>query len=139
MELLTESQDVPGDVDLGADSETIAALLEGAGSERTGRHFIHEAFGLTVEGVAEHLDPSQRSERIRWNEHTLHVASIEDLIVDRPRAAEGRGSDTDDEQALLVHRTHEDRIDEDRLRKRAEEEQGVDLLDGLETAAALGG
>lgn len=132
VEVLTEGQYVTGDLDLIGDPDAIATLLDGAGFERTGRHFVHEDLGLAVEIVARHLDSSRRSERIRWREHTLHVLSIEDLIVDRLCAAKFWESATDHEQAHLVYATHEERLDEDRLRARAEEERVDDLLDRLE-------
>ncbi len=131
VEVLTEGQYVTGDLDLVGDPETIGPLLQAAGFERTGRHLVHEELGLVVETVARQLDPEQRAERLRWGGHTLLVLSIEDLVVDRLCAAKFWDSTTDHEQAELVYRIHRDRLDEDRLRARAEAEQVDDLLDGL--------
>lgn len=132
VELLTEGQYVTGDLDLIGDADAIGNLLETAGFEQSGRHFLHEELGLAVEVVAPALDPSQTSERIRKGDHVLHVLSIEDLVVDRLCAAKFWDSPTDHEQARLVYRTHRERIDHERLRKRAGEEDVRDLLDDLE-------
>lgn len=134
VELLTEGQYVTGDLDLVGDPDAIEASLAQAGFDRTGRHFVHEDLGLAVDTVAPSLDPSQRSERIRWEDHTLSVLSVEDLIVDRLCAARFWDSSTDHEQAQLVYAIHRDRLDEARLRARAEEEQVADLLDGIQTS-----
>lgn len=132
VELLTEGTYVTGDVDLVADPNRVGPLLEGAGFERRGRHFLHEELGLAVEIVAPHLDPERRTERIRWREHTLVVLSIEDLIVDRLCAAEFWESTTDHEQARIVYGAHRERVDEERLRARADEEGVGHLVEGLE-------
>lgn len=135
VELLTDGHYVTGDLDLVGDRDAIGSLLAAAGFDASGRHLVHEDLGLTVEIVSPHLDPERRSERLRWREHTLHVLSIEDLVVDRLCAAEFWGSGTDLEQAQLVYATHASRIDEERLRSRAEDE-GV--LDRLELLASQG-
>lgn len=77
------------------------------------------------------LDPAQRSERIRWREHTLVVLSVEDLIVDRLCTAKFWDSATDHEQARIVYAAHHDRLDKARLRERASEERVGDLLTDL--------
>lgn len=135
VELLTEGQYVTGDVDLIGDPDAIGGLLEDAGFERTGRHLVHEELGLTVEIVAPQLEANRRSERIRWRDHTLRVLSVEDLIIDRLCAAKFWGSARDHEQAHLIYGTHHDRLDEDRLAARADEERVRDLLDELEAGA----
>lgn len=132
VELLTEGQYVTGDVDLIGDPTAIEPLLEQAGFEARGRLFVQEELGLAVEIVAGHLDPSRRSERIQWRGYTLNVLSIEDLIIDRLCAAKFWESVTDHEQALLVYTAHQGRLDLDRLRARAREEQVEDLLERLE-------
>lgn len=136
VELLTEGQYVTGDLDLVGDREAIGALLDEAGFEREGRHFVHEEHGLAVELVAGQLDPSQASERLRWEGYTLTVLSLEDLVVDRLCAATFWDSATDHEQARIVYAVHVDRLDRDRLRARAEEEQVLDLLDEIASADA---
>lgn len=134
VEILTQGQYVTGDLDIVADSERVGSLLEAAGFQRRGRHFVEEELGLTVEIVAPHLDPSQESERLRRGEYTLTILSLEDLIVDRLAAATFWETSTDLEQAQIVYGAHRDRIDDDRLQQRAEEEQVEDLLTELRTA-----
>lgn len=131
VELLTEGTYVTGDLDVVGNPDTIGSLLEGAGFERTGRHFLDEELGLTVEIVSPALDPGRQTERIRWRGFTLVVLSLEDLIVDRLCAAKFWGSDTDREQASIVLEAHRERVDDERLRERAEEEQVLDLLEEL--------
>lgn len=138
VELLTEGTYVTGDLDLVADADTVGPLLEDAGFERSGRHFLHEELGLAVEIVASRLDLERRTERIRWREYTLTVLSLEDLIVDRLCAAAFWDSETDREQAQILYGAHRERVDEDRLRARAEEEQVADLLDELSTGTSHG-
>lgn len=132
VEILTEGMYVTGDIDLLGDAREIGDLLEAAGFEKNGRLFVEEDLGLAVEIVGRHLDPERRSERIRWQGYTLHVLSIEDLIVDRLCAAKFWDSQTDHEQAQLLYGTHHERLDVARLRARAKEERVEDLLDGLE-------
>lgn len=132
VELLTEGMYVTGDIDLVGDPSEIGSLLQEAGFEKHGRLFVEEDLGLAVEIVGRRLDPEHRSERIRWRDQTLHVLSIEDLIVDRLCAAKFWESQTDHEQAQLLYGAHHDRLDEARLRARAKEERVEDLLDGLE-------
>ncbi len=139
VELLTEGQYVTGDLDLIENASDLKALLEQAGFEKTGRHYVHDELGLTVETVGTALDPERRSERIEWKGYTVRILSIEDLIVDRLCAAKFRDSTTDHEQADLVYTTHHDRLNLDRLEARAQEEQVHDLLhtlgDGHQTKA----
>lgn len=132
VELLTEGMYVTGDIDLVGDPQAVGRLLEATGFAREGRLFVEEDLGLAVEIVGRRLDPERRSERIRYRGRTLHVLSIEDLIVDRLCAAKFWESQTDHEQAQLLYGTHHDRLDMERLRARAKEERVEDLLDGLE-------
>lgn len=135
VELLTEGQYVTGDVDLIGPRAQIESLLVDAGFERSGRLLVDEALGLAVEVVSSSLDPSCRSERIRWRDHTLHVLSIEDLIVDRLCGAKFWESSTDQEQAMLLYNAHWDRLEMERLWERAAEEDVDDLVEDLEAGA----
>lgn len=136
VELLTGGMYVTGDLDVIGDPGAIADLLAAAGFEQAGRHLVEEEMGLVVEIVASALEPDRRTERLRWREHTLTVLSLEDIIVDRLCAAKFWESSTDHEQARLVYATHRARIDEDRLRTRAEAERVDDLLEELDPEKA---
>lgn len=136
VEMLTEGAYTTGDVDLVGERSAIGDLLEAAGFDREGRHLVEPDLGLVVEVPGRYLDPTQRTERLRFEDYTVVALSLEDLLVDRLCAKAFWRSDTDWEQARLVCEAHRDRIDWERLRERAREERVEDLLDDLQAAVA---
>lgn len=136
VEFYTGGAYVTADVDLVGDRPVIAAVLEPAGFEASGRYFFHEQFELAVEVPGLVLRPTETVVEFDFEGYRVPCVSVEDSIVDRLLAAEYWKSATDWEQALLLYGAHRDSIRLEVLRDKARRneverklEQMLSLLD----------
>lgn len=73
-----------GDLDfVGTVPPEVATLLEGAGFERQGRHWIHEAGQVFLEFPGSHLEPPEQAVRLQVGPWQIFALSPEDVLVDR--------------------------------------------------------
>jgi hypothetical protein len=73
-----------GDLDfVGTVLPEVARLLEVAGFERQGRHWIHEAGQIFVEFPGSHLEPPEQAIRVQVGPWEVLALSPEDVLIDR--------------------------------------------------------
>ena len=120
VELYTGGAYTTGDVDLvGAVNPGVARALRAAGFERHGRHWIHEPAQVFLEFPGSALGAEETAAWIDVEGRRILVISIEDLVVDRLGAWEHWQSSVDGVNALLLWRAQRERIDAERLERRA--------------------
>jgi hypothetical protein len=119
VELYTLGAYTTGDVDLvGSVARGVARILEEAGFERHGRHWIQEQAQVFVEFPGDALGPDEAALWLELEGQRVRIISVEDLLVDRLGAWEYWQSSVDGVNALLVWRAQKERIDVKRLEQR---------------------
>lgn len=134
VEVLTSGAYTTGDIDLIGPSDHVHTLLDEAGFESEGRHFVHPELGLTVELVGPDLDSDQTRTMLEYKGYDVPTVTLEDVIIDRLNAYKHWNSPTDWEQAILVYKTHEHRVDAERLQEKARVNLVEDVLEELQGA-----
>ncbi len=132
VEVLTSGAYTTGDIDLIGPREEVQTLLTEAGFQNQDRHFVHPGLGLTVELVGPGLDSDQTKTVLEYKGYEVPMITLEDIIIDRLNAAKHWDSPPDWEQAVLVYKAHEDRIDFGRLREKARVNLVEDMIEELE-------
>jgi hypothetical protein len=119
VELYTLGAYVTGGLDfVGSVTPDVARALERAGFERRGRHWIHEDAQVFIEFPGDALG---MKEEARWLDvlgQTIRIISAEDLLVERLGSWEYWRSAVDGVNALILWRTHRQRMDVGRVEDR---------------------
>lgn len=102
-----------GDMDVVYDTSALVGLLKKWGFERGGlRSWANYELGLAVDAVGETLTGSYaRTTTITTDYGPATIIGVEDLVLKRLASAKHWKVTTDMEQAYLLARAHEDRID----------------------------
>lgn len=123
------------DVDLIGDRESIARLLLEAGFEGRGRVLKSPEFGLYAEVPGSTLRPTEEVALQTFEGYEIPIVRVEDIIVDRLRAAKFWKSEADWEQALMLFAGHRSRLSMKDLAEKARGNEVDDFLAQLEAAA----
>ncbi|MFZ2410909.1 MAG: hypothetical protein WAW23_05005 [Candidatus Methanoperedens sp.] len=112
------------DIDLVSNRKIIGEILENTfGFKPSGRHWINEQIGLSVEIPDSRLaGDKDKVTVIRIGKLNVYVIGIEDLIVDRINACVHWKSQTDCDQALFMIKYYRKRLDFGYLEKKAKNE-----------------
>ncbi len=132
VQFLTDGAYITGDVDVIGDAGSILPLLEAAGFEREGRVYVQVDLGLVVDIAGDSLRRGESVTIIEFEGYRVPAVTLEDAIVDRLLAAKFWKSTTDQEQAVLLLRSHRDDVDAAALRGKARANEVGDLLKKLE-------
>lgn len=128
VEFYTSGGYTTADVDLVGDTAPIAEFLTAAGFEQDGRFFTNTTLELLVEVPGTFLRDTEEVEDVRFEDLTVPMVRLEDLLVDRLLAARFWESTTDWEQAVLVASAHRHRLDLEALREKARANDVEDTL-----------
>ena len=137
VETYTAGQFTTGDVDVTTtDKEATEILLGRLGFKREGMVWLNEKLAVAVHIVGSFPTRTERVRTVEVGPYTVRVVGVEELIIDRLRAAKFWRSGRDAEQALVLFNGFRERLDLEYLKKRAREEKVDDMLPG---AAKTGG
>ncbi len=139
VEFYTSGSYVTGDLDIVGDRDGITPLLESAGFTKSARTWWNTDLELVVDIVRRDLRKTEDVVRVEFAGFTIPTVSLEDLIVDRLRAAKYWKSRTDWEQAILLLRAHVSRADASALKRKARWNDVGDWLKHLSRAIDAGG
>lgn len=135
IEVYTDSAYVSGDIDLVGDRTKILRVLRSWGFTGAGRILSHEAWKLLVEVPSREYNGSwARTEKVRTPYGDVRLAAAEDLIVKRLYTAHQSNRRDDFEQAALVARAREGKLDWDYVQEYAEREGIGELVPRLRHA-----
>jgi hypothetical protein len=112
------------DIDLVSDRKIIGEILENTfGFKPSGRHWINEQIGLSVEIPGSHLaGDKDKITIIKIGNLKVYVIGIEDLVIDRINACVHWKSQTDCDQAQFMIKYYRNRLDFRYLEKQARDE-----------------
>src|SRR2546426_6081132 len=129
VETYTAGQFTTGDIDITTtDQEATERLLTRLGFKREGMIWLNEKLGIAVHIVGSYPTRTEKIRTVEVGPYRVRVVGVEELIIDRLRAAKSRRSGRDAEQALVLFSGFRKRIDIDYLRRRAKEEKVDDIL-----------
>lgn len=129
VETYTAGQFTTGDIDVTTtDQEATEKVLSRIGFKRVGLVWLNEALGLAVHIVASFPSRSEKARTIKVAQYRVKVIGIEELIIDRLKAAKFWKSERDEEQALVLFASFKSSIDLEYLKRRASEEKVDDVL-----------
>jgi hypothetical protein len=119
VELYTLGAYTTGDLDfVGAVTLDVACALERAGFERHGRHWIQEDAQVFIEFPGDALGVKEKASWLEVLGHRIRIISAEDLLVERLGSWEYWRSAVDGVNALILWRTHRQRLDVGRVEDR---------------------
>jgi hypothetical protein len=129
VETYTAGQFTTGDVDVTTtDRKATESLLGRLGFKKEGMVWLSEKLGIAVHIVGSYPSRTARIRSVEVGPYTVRVVGVEELIIDRLKAAKFWKSGRDSEQAVVLFNGFRDRIDIDYLRARAREEKVDDIL-----------
>ena len=109
-----------GDVDVTTtDREATESLLKRLGFEREGMVWLSEKLGIAVHIVGSYPTRTEKVRTVEVGPYRVRIIGVEELIVDRLRAAKFWKSERDSEQAAALLYGFRARIDMEYLEKRA--------------------
>lgn len=131
VEFYTQGAYTTSDIDMVADGgkDLVDAMVR-LGFEKIGKDFVDRKNGIYVEFPGSSLKASEKTLKIRVGSRAFRIISLEDLIVDRLNAFKFWRSLIDGANALMLLELGDS--DENRLRKRAREEDVLDALVALQ-------
>lgn len=109
-------------------------IFQELGFSKQGRHWYHESADVAIESPASALEDADYNmvTEVKTEESTVYIIGIEDLILDRLRAAVYWKSEADLESAKDLLVNNNDQIDFDYLRQNAiKEEKIIKVLDEI--------
>ena len=139
VEFYTSGGYVTGDVDMIGDWDAIVPLLEAAGFAKSGRTWWNAGLEFVVDIAGRDLRRTEDVVRVELAGYSIPTVSLEDLIVDRLLAAKYWRSRTDWEQAMLLLRAHQKRVDLASVKRKAGRNDVADWLGHLIDALGPGG
>ena len=129
VETYTAGQFTTGDIDITTtDQEATERLLTRLGFKREGMIWLNEKLAIAVHIVGSYPTRTEKVRTVEVGPYRVRVVGVEELIIDRLRAAKSQRSGRDAEQALVLFSGFRKRIDLDYLRRRAKEEKVDDIL-----------
>lgn len=129
VETYTAGQFTTGDIDITTtDKEATEKLLVQMGFTREGIVWLSTGLGVAVHIVGDYPTRSEKVRKIDVGPYTVYVTGVEDLIVDRFKAAKSWKSERDREQGVVLFNVFRGSIDAEYLRRRAREESVEDVL-----------
>ncbi len=138
VEFYTSGGYVTGDIDVVGDRDRIVPLLEAAGFKRNARTWWNTDLELVVDIAGRDLRRTEEVVRVEFAGYSIPTVTLEDLIVDRLLAAKYWKSRTDWEQAVLLLRAHQNRVDSASLERKAGQNDVADWLENLIRAIEAG-
>lgn len=131
VEFYTQGAYTTSDIDMVADGgKDLVDAMTRLGFEKIGKDFVDRKNDVYVEFPGSSLKASEKTRKIRIGSRTFRIISLEDLIVDRLNAFKFWRSLIDGANALMLLELGDS--DENRLRKRAGEEDVLDALTALQ-------
>jgi len=129
VETYTAGQFTTGDIDITTtDQEATERLLTRLGFKREGMIWLNEKLAIAVHIVGSYPTRTEKVRTVEVGPYRVRVVGVEELIIDRLRAAKSQRSGRDAEQALVLFSGFRKRIDLDYLRRRAKQEKVDDIL-----------
>ena len=138
VEFYTSGGYVTGDIDVVGDRDRIVPLLEAAGFKRNARTWWNTDLEFVVDIAGRDLRRTEEVVRVEFAGYSIPTVTLEDLIVDRLLAAKYWKSRTDWEQAVLLLRAHQNRVDSASLERKAGQNDVADWLENLIRAIEAG-
>ena len=122
-----------GDMDVVYHTNALVGLLKKWGFERGGlRSWANDELGLAVDAVGKTLNGSyEMTTTITTDYGPATIIGVEDLILKRLASAKRWKVPIDIEQAYLLARAHEDRIDWEYVEEEAQKNEISDYLEKL--------
>jgi hypothetical protein len=108
----------------------VGSIMKNLGFEKLGKDFIDKKRQIYIEFPSNSLKPSERFDVLQVGERSLHIISLEDLIIDRLCAFKFWRSAIDGVNALLLLELGQ--ADQKRLLARAHEEDVHDALEAVQ-------
>jgi len=140
VETYTAGQFTTGDVDVTTtDREATEGLLSRLGFKKEGMVWLSEKLGIAVHIVGSYPARTERIRTVEVGPYTVRVIGVEELIIDRLRAAKFWRSERDLEQATVLFNGFRERVDLKYLTKRAHQEEVGDILPKAMKGQHLGG
>lgn len=129
VEAYTAGQFTTGDVDITTtDREETEKLLSRLGFKREGMIWLNERLAIAIHIIGDYPTRAKNIRTVEVGPYVVRVVGVEELIIDRLKAAKFWRSGRDSEQALVLLNAFKERIDFEYLGKRAEEEKVEDIL-----------
>jgi hypothetical protein len=117
-----------GDIDIATTNKKVTEeLLAKLGFSKEGMIWLNEKLGIAVHLVGDYPTRSRRARTIEVGDYRVDVVGVEDLILDRLRAAKFWKSQRDAEQARALLRAFRGELDQPYLSETAK----VDGVGGL--------
>lgn len=115
------------DLDVIARKKELEPTLKAMGFKKSGRHWFNEDVSLEI--VSSHT--KEKVKKVKIEKYTIHMISVEDLIVDRLNACKHWKSQLDCEQAEYLITAYYPVLNKTYLEKRAREEGVLKKLNTL--------
>jgi len=129
VETYTAGQFTTGDVDVTTtDRKATEDLLSRLGFKKEGMVWLNEKLAIAVDIVGSYPTRTEKIRSVEVGPYTVRVVGVEELIIDRLKAAKFWKSGRDTEQAVVLFNAFRQRIDIEYLRGRAREEKVDDIL-----------
>ncbi len=129
VETYTAGQFTTGDVDVTTtDEEATENLLSRLGFKKEGMVWLNEKLAIAVHIVGSYPTRTEKIRTVEVGPYLVRIVGVEELIIDRLKAAKFWKSRRDSEQAVVLFNGFRERIDLEYLRKRAREEKVDDVL-----------
>jgi len=129
VETYTAGQFTTGDIDVTTtDREGTERSLGRLGFKREGMVWLNERLAIAVHIVGSYPTRTERVRTVEVGQYTVRLVGVEELIIDRLRAAKFWKSGRDAEQAAVLFNGFRERIDLKYLEKRAQQEKVDDIL-----------
>jgi hypothetical protein len=129
VETYTAGQFTTGDIDITTtDQEATEKLLTQLGFRREGMIWLNERLAIAVHIIGSYPTRTEKVRTVEVGPYKVRVVGVEELVLDRLKAAKFWKSGRDAEQALVLLSGFRNRIDFNYLRKRAKEDGVDDIL-----------
>jgi hypothetical protein len=116
------------DIDMVAPTtDSLARVMTELGFKKIGKDFVHSIFDIYVEFPSSSLGYTEQTETIKYDNRSLQIISVSDLIVDRLCAFKFWKSEIDGVNAMILLELGKD--DRSRTETRVREEDVLDAFD----------
>jgi len=129
VETYTAGQFTTGDIDITTtDREATERLLVQMGFTREGIVWLNVGLGVAIHIVGDYPSRSEKVRKIDVGPYRVFVVGVEDLIIDRLKAAKFWKSERDREQAVVLFNAFRRSIDSHYLSSTARDQDVEELL-----------
>ena len=136
VETYTAGQFTTGDVDVTTTHrEATENLLRRLGFKKEGMVWLNEKLAIAVHIVGSYPSRTEKVRSLEVGAYTVRIVGVEELIIDRLKAAKFWKSGRDSEQAAVLFDGFRKSIDVDYLVRRASEEKVDDILRKIRRAS----